>query len=199
MKALLLKDCYVIGKKLKIFLLIIPFIAISTGGNMSAFAIFLGAALPMTAIAYDEHSKWNQFAIMMPYTKFQLIFSKYLLSYISIMIAAILSIIGSKIGVILKLGDFHNGLQITSLAIAGALVFIAINTPIFFKFGSEKGRFVFLGVMAIMGAIGPLFRGVDKDIIIKILDISPLWLIVLAIICNIISIFISMNINQKNA
>ena len=62
MKSLLLKDCYVITKQLKIFLVIIPVIALTTGGSMNALAILLGAVLPMTAIAYDERSKWEQLA-----------------------------------------------------------------------------------------------------------------------------------------
>lgn len=191
MKALLLKDFYVVTKQLRIFIFIIPFIALSTGGKMSAFAIFLGASLPMTAIAYDEHSKWNELAIMMPYTKFQLIFSKYMLSYICIIGATLLSMIGQK------MVGFYNNWQIVFFAVMGALVFVAINTPIFFKFGSEKGRFMFIGVTALIGTSGSIFSNLDKNIIVKILDNSPLIFISFAILCNVISVFVALNIKQS--
>ena len=49
MKSLLIKDFYVITKQLKIFLIIIPVIALTTGEAMSTLSILLGAVLPMTA------------------------------------------------------------------------------------------------------------------------------------------------------
>ena len=48
------------------------------------------ALLPVTALAWDEQSKWDGLAKMMPYSKFELVFSKYTVGYISVAAAAAL-------------------------------------------------------------------------------------------------------------
>lgn len=199
MKSLLLKDFYVITKQLKIFLIIIPVIALTTGEAMSTFSILLGAVLPMTAIAYDERSEWNELAAMMPYSKFDLIFSKYLLGYLCMFGAALLVFIGQIIGKnngIVVIGDDINVLL---FAVMGGLIFIAINTPILFKFGSEKGRFVFIITMALVGASGPILQKVDSRIILKIFNLSPVILLAFVVILNVMSLMISMNIKKDKA
>jgi ABC-2 type transport system permease protein len=79
MRGLLLKDFLVVTKQLKLFLIIIPVMAMVGGGSMASMAILMGSVLPMTAIAYDERSKWNEIAVMMPYSKKEIVLSKYLL------------------------------------------------------------------------------------------------------------------------
>ena len=199
MKSLLLKDFYVITKQLKIFLIIIPVIALTTGEAMSTFSILLGAVLPMTAIAYDERSKWNELAAMMPYSKFDLIFSKYLLGYLCMFGAALLVFIGQIIGKNNGIVVIDDDINVLLFAVMGGLIFIAINTPILFKFGSEKGRFVFIITMALVGASGPILQKVDSRIILKIFNLSPVILLAFVVILNVISLMISMNIKKDKA
>lgn len=199
MKSLLLKDFYVITKQLKIFLVIIPVIALTAGEAMSTFSILLGAVLPMTAIAYDERSKWNELASMMPYSKFDLIFSKYLLGYLCMFGAALLVFIGQIIGKNNGLVVIDDDINVLLFAVMGGLIFIAINTPILFKFGSEKGRFVFIITMALVGASGPILQKVDSRIILKIFNLSPVILLAFVVILNVMSLMISMNIKKDKA
>ena len=166
---------------------------------MSTFSILLGAVLPMTAIAYDERSKWNELAAMMPYSKFDLIFSKYLLGYICMFGAAVLAFVGQIIGKNTGILVIDDNLNVLLFAIMGGLIFIAINTPILFKFGSEKGRFVFIITMGIVGASGPILQKVDSRIILEILNLSPVILIAFVVILNVISIMISMNVKKDKA
>lgn len=199
MKSLLLKDFYVITKQLKIFLIIIPVIALTTGEAMSTFSILLGAVLPMTAIAYDERSKWNELAAMMPYSKFDLIFSKYLLGYLCMFGAALLVFIGQIIGKNNGIVVIDDDINVLLFAVMGGLIFIAINTPILFKFGSEKGRFVFIITMALVGASGPILQKVDSRIILKLFNLSPVILLAFVVILNVMSLMISMNIKKDKA
>lgn len=199
MKSLLLKDFYVITKQLKIFLIIIPVIALTAGEAMSTFSILLGAVLPMTAIAYDERSKWNELAAMMPYSKFDLIFSKYLLGYLCMFGAALLVFIGQIIGKNNGIVVIDDDINVLLFAVMGGLIFIAINTPILFKFGSEKGRFVFIITMALVGASGPILQKVDSRIILKIFNLSPVILLAFIVILNVMSLMISMNIKKDKA
>ena len=199
MKSLLLKDFYVITKQLKIFLIIIPVIALTTGEAMSTLSILLGAVLPMTEIAYDERSEWNELAAMMPYSKFDLIFSKYLLGYLCMFGAALLVFIGQIIGKNNGIVAIDDDIKVLLFAVMGGLIFIAINTPILFKFGSEKGRFVFIITMALVGASGPILQKVDSRIILKIFNLSPVILLAFVVILNVMSLMISMNIKKDKA
>ncbi|MEG2144879.1 MAG: ABC-2 transporter permease, partial [Oscillospiraceae bacterium] len=70
--------------------------------------------------------------------------------------------------------------------------------PIMFKFGTEKGRFVFIISIALISASGALLQGADNTVILKVLSISPLLLLTVAILLNVISILISVRIKSKS-
>ena len=96
MKGLLLKDCFTLVKQMKIFLLIIIVFSLVPGYSMSAFAIVYSALLPMSALAYDERSKWDSLAAMMPYRPRDMVLSKYLLGVGAVLAAVVLSFIAQK-------------------------------------------------------------------------------------------------------
>ena len=77
MSALLLKDYYVIFRQMKIFLLLILVFSCIPGTFYSTFAVVYASMLPYTALAYDERSKWDQLAAMMPYSARDVVLSKY--------------------------------------------------------------------------------------------------------------------------
>jgi hypothetical protein len=197
MKGLLLKDFLVITKQLKIFLILIPVMALIGGTSMSVLAVLMGAVLPMTAIAYDERSKWTELAVMMPYSKKDLVINKYLLGYVCMFGSAILVILGQLLMQLFGKEYINGSSDMLLFAIFGGLIFIAINTPILFKFGSEKGRFVFIIAMALIGASGPLLKSIDNDILLNISNISPLFLLGIALVMNYISIMISVRVKSK--
>lgn len=195
MQALLLKDFYVIIKQLKLFLLFIPIMALAGGTALATISILLGAVLPMTAIAYDEHSKWNELAIMMPYSKKDLVISKYLLGYICMFSAAVLVVLSRFFLQIFQMNpESYTDILI---GICSGLTFIAINTPILLKFGSEKGRFVFILSMVLVGASSGFFNQLDKSILLSLKNISPLFILLVILFLNFISIQISLKITRK--
>ncbi len=194
MKSLLIKDYYVITKQLKIFILLIPVFAIFTQGELSFFAILLGAALPMTAIAYDERSRWNEYAKMMPFSIDELVISKYLLGYCCIIGAAILSLLGQIIGKQVGLESEQLMIILLLYALISALLYIAISMPLFFRFGSEKARFVFIAAMVLASITGSLL---NKEMLHRMINISPAILFAIVILLNGISILISIRV-EKN-
>ncbi len=200
MKALLVKDFMVITKQLRIFLFLILFLPLATGGTMLSFAILLAAALSMTAIAYDERSKWNELSAMMPYSKFELVFSKYLLSYLGVAATAGMALLGRLISRVFEIGGDYNTLQIVGFSVVGALIFVAINLPLLFKFGSEKGRFVFIATVVLVSASGPILSAANPDDISQILTnitgIPLMVLIGLVVVANIASVAIAVKIKK---
>lgn len=147
MQGLLLKDIYTLFSKTKFFLLLIGLFALLPGASISAFAIFYSVMLPMTALAYDEQTKWHQLAAMMPYSPQALVGSKYLLG----LLAAVATSALAWLGQLFTAGSFTPAELAASLfdveavfyvclLLCLALCFMMLNLPIMFYFGVEKGR-----------------------------------------------------------
>ena len=156
MKGLLLKDAYTLLKQTGIFVLMIAFFALF-GGATSTFAVVYAGMLPITALAYDERSKWDSLAAMMPYSKADIVLSKYLLGYIGILFAALLS--GAAQYVVAALhGAAPTAETLASLLMSCcvALVMLGLNLPVMFKLGVEKGRVAFFVLIALTVMAGML-------------------------------------------
>ena len=97
MKGLLLKDLYVLTAQMRFFLVLILLFAVIPSYSMSGFAIIYAAMLPYTSIAYDERSKWDQLAGMMPYSIRQVVLSKFMLGYVCVAIATAVSLLSSLV------------------------------------------------------------------------------------------------------
>ena len=151
MKGLLLKDFYVLMKQLKLYLVIIVILSAIPSVNMTSFGIIYAAMLPVTIIAFDERSKWDQLAVMMPYTRNDLVFSKFLIGYIGVAVTSLISI-GIQLVIAAVNGQALVMEQILSVVlIAFASVFLlAIYLPFLFWLGVERGRILFLVLMAIV-------------------------------------------------
>lgn len=197
MKGLLIKDSLILIKQLKILLIIIPVIAITGNASMAAIAIILGASLPMTAIAYDEQSKWEYLAQMMPYTRKELVLGKYILGYIGILGSTSLYIISKCIMNILSGTYVVNMFYPIYFAIICGLFFIAINTPILFKYGTQKGKYLFIIFIVLVSTIGSFLRRSVPDLTIYASYNAQTVLLIVAIILNIISVFISLQVKSR--
>ena len=93
MQALILKDFYVMWKQTRIFLLVILVFSAIPGSFNAVFAVIYSAMLPYTAMAYDERSKWNQLAAMMPYSDRDIVLSKYAFGWLFILAATAASLV----------------------------------------------------------------------------------------------------------
>lgn len=153
MKALLLKDFLTLSRYLRMALLFVVIFACIPGGSMAAYALVFAAMIPMTALAYDEQSKWPRLAAMMPYSSRQLVMSKYLLGYIMLGGAILLSAVSMVVTALVR-GDALDpaGLAMLLVLACAASLILAITMPLILHFGVEKGRLVMLvGVAAIVG------------------------------------------------
>lgn len=200
MKGLILKDLYTIVKQMKIFIVMIVIFQLLPGFSLSTFAIVYCAMLPITALAYDERSKWNTLAAMLPYRAKEIVISKYILGYISVVVATILGIV---IKIIINLGDFSSigGQFIEGFLVAMCIATLmqAINLPIMFKFSVEKGRIFFLFILGLTVAIGTMFDDIFPKVDFYHLDfLTLLFFVAVIIIINIISMAISIKFYKSN-
>ena len=198
MKALLLKDTYVIWKQMKIFLLIIlVFSAIPSGFN-SAFAVIYAAMMPYTAMAYDERSKWDQMAAMMPYSPRDIVLGKYVFGWLCIAAAMVLSALFQ--GLLSFLGASLSLALLAMSALSGLCV-LAITLPVMFRFGVEKGRLaMFLIIFLVCGTAGGISSitiSEGSGATFAVQNLLLLILLVAAVVLTAVSVPLSMRFYRE--
>ena len=155
MKALILKDSYVIWRQMKYFLVMILLFSVLPSGFNNAFAVVYASMLPYTALAYDERSKWDQLAAMMPYSTRDVVLGKYVFGWLCIGAAAVLSgLFQAALSLVIHRA-FLPGVM--ALSVLGGVCILAISLPVMFRFGVEKGRLaMFLIIFLVCGTAGAL-------------------------------------------
>lgn len=162
MIGLLKKDLYVADKsgRLLLILALVFSMVPSLGAFGSTYAMMMAIMMPLNSIAYDERCKWDRYAAMLPYRTGQLVWSKYLLSYLYTLVGGGVIVLGAFLrGVTTGAADWKETAE-TSLMLAVVMLFItALGLPMLYRFGSEKGRLAMIlcmgvGVGAAMGLMG---------------------------------------------
>ena len=202
MRGLLVKDFYTVFKQMKAFLLLIVVFAFIPGFSSLSFAIIFATLLPITSVAYDERSKWNRMAAMMPYSARDLVLSKYLFGYIiAFAVAAFCCFAQAVVGLFTHAaltGEFFMKLI---LFVCAGLIIDAIELPVIIKFGVEKGRIFmvfFTVILAVCGtslvsslAESQSFQRLDMTLVLLL---SPLA----AVILNVLSVLLSVKLYKSN-
>ena len=154
MRASLYKDACVLLRQAKIFLVIIVLFAVLGGTAWAAFATWYAALLPITALAYDERARWDFYAAGLPYTRRDLVLGKYVLSWLSIAAAAVLSLLGQAVvGLVRGGGDLAELVAAMPLIVVTPLLLTAVLLPVLFRYGVERGRMLFYGMIAAFAAV----------------------------------------------
>ena len=155
MKALILKDTYVIWRQMRYFLVMILLFSALPSGFNNAFAVVYAAMLPYTALAYDERSKWEQMAAVMPYSTRDIVLGKYVFGWLCIGAAAVLSLLLQAALSLVSSRVFSPAMMVMSAL--GGLCILAISLPVMFRFGVEKGRMaMFLIIFLVCGTAGAI-------------------------------------------
>ncbi len=200
MTSLLMKDVYVLMKQLRVFFVALLILMLAGEEKTMPFMAMLFAVLPMTAVAYDEQSKWNNYAIMLPYSKSSLVLSKFILGYIGIFICIfVTSSMGLLMGVV-KTGTISLNVDVSLLilVISIALILLAVNLLVSFKFGVEKGRIVFIFSMILFGASGNIVKDLGESFLIRFIFEQPVVFFVIAIVVNLVSIVLAIRSKNLN-
>ncbi|MGN1020170.1 MAG: ABC-2 transporter permease [Aristaeellaceae bacterium] len=202
MKALLLKDFLTLSRYLRMALLFVVIFACIPGGSMAAYALVFAGMIPLTALAYDEQSRWPRLAAMMPYTTRQLVAGKYVLGYIMLGGAILLSVLSMVVTTLVR-GDVLDPGELFSLVILAciAALILAVTMPLIMHFGVEKGRLVML--VATAAIVGVTFAlGEDAGLMASMDESSVTVTAVFLVVCvavNALSIPLSVRIySRKN-
>lgn len=200
MKALVWKDLCVLLKQVRIFIFVILIISVFNGAFGNVFIVVWAAMMPFTAMAYDERSKWDQLAAMMPYSIRDIVLSKYALGWLCMGAAALFSLATQLVLTILRVPTAALDPVGSLLGLCASACVLAITLPIMFRFGVERGRLVmFLMIFLVCGAAGAV-SSIAMDIGDGALHVPPLVIAVLpaaAVILTAVSVPLSMRLYQK--
>lgn len=149
MKGLVLKDINSLVTELKYIALLLVALIFLQNDFMYIFVIVYMAVLPISALGYDERAKWDKMANMLPFTTAQLVGSKYILGYLAMGSATLIVVLSRCLGSgkTVSAEDFIS----TAIVLCIALVIEAIQLPLMFWVGVEKGRILFI-LITVFGA-----------------------------------------------
>lgn len=142
MKALLIKDIITIWKQMKLMFLLILVFSVVSSTYQNIFAVVYASLIPYIAIAYDEKSKWNRMAAMMPYSVRDIVCSKYVLGLIFSAGTLILAVLIRFAICTVRAESFSAEMFV--LGFIGAMLIMDISLPLMFRFGVEKGRAIMI-------------------------------------------------------
>lgn len=195
MKGLLLKDLYMVKKYCKSYLIIAAFfIAASFVGNNDLFfvsyPILLCGMIPVNLLGYDERSRWLQYSETLPYTKAQIVTSKYLIGLFAqtamLIVIGIAQIINMTINSDVQVNNF---LVLMPMILIVSTVISSLTLPFIFKLGIEKGRiaYYFMIGIAIAGSLvasnifGAGFQAeIGRNIILALLCLAGIGIYILS-------------------
>lgn len=167
MIGLLKKDLFVADKSSRMLLVLALVFSLipSMGAFGSTYAMMLALMMPITTLAYDERSKWDRYAAMLPYTPGQIVWSKYLLAYIFTLLAGVIIVAGALLrGISTGAVDWVETAEISMMLGVAMLFVTALGLPVLYRFGAEKGRYVMLLVMGVGVGIVLGLRGIFGEV-----------------------------------
>lgn len=204
MKALLLKDWYVLRKQVWSYLLIVLVWGLIPSLTLNLLAVVYGAMIPYTAMAYDQRSRWDRFTRMLPYSDRTVVLSRYSLGWISLSIGAVAVAICQGVLTCLPLpaklsANLSPGFVFAALCV-GCLL-LDLNIPLILRYGTEKARWVSKLVIilacASTGALGALVNDA-KAATATVLSLTLAGMLVLTIIATAVSILLSLKFYREN-
>lgn len=148
MIGLIVKDLIQMKRMLKTFVAImLLYVVLGAVQGSSAIVGTLGVMIcvmaGLSSLSMDEHGKWNQYALTLPYSRTQLVVAKYMMLSLLAGIMAVFTMVADIIiGRGISSSTAENGLVV----IIGSLFTVALELPFMYKFGIERGRYIMLAV-----------------------------------------------------
>ena len=188
MKGLLLKDFYMTIKYCRMTLVVSVLFLILAFFNDSLFILFypsmICGLIPTTLLAYDERSRWLQYSMTMPYTKTQIVSSKYLIGLtgqiLMLLVIAAVQAVKMRMSGSFMLREYLITLMLIAIL---SLFSSSVSLPFIFKLGVEKGRityYVMVGVVCGLGGGASVVLGKEIPQHMALDSVLPVLLLIVA-------------------
>ena len=200
MKGLIFKDFVNIKSQLKMYIIFVAgffVLGMVSGATevLSALMPMLAVLIPITAVAYDDLSGWNGFALSMPVSRADLVTARYLFTEM-IMVAMAVITCAEYIAVSRNIGE---AVMTTVLLYAVSNLMFAVIMPIIMKFGVQKARAIFMVIAAGAAALIVWLSG-DRasaigDAVLSV-KLNDAVIFAIALAGSLLLVFISMKLSQ---
>ena len=180
-------------KQTRVLLILILLFSCLPGAFYPTFAVVYAAILPYTAMAYDERSKWDELAAMMPYTAKAIVGSKYALGLLLIGSISLLSAASQVVVSVVQHVPLNTETLISiPLVACGALLMMLIDLPLMFRLGVEKGRIIY--ILLTCGCVTYFAMNTD-DVIASLDTVSVYSALLMVLAITIVAFVISYTIS----
>ena len=200
MKALLLKDFYVLRKQMWVYAIIVLAWGVVPQAWLNLLAVVYGSIIPYSAMAYDQQSRWNTFARMLPYREKDIVLSRYVLGWLCTAVGGAAVLVFQNV---LSLFSPRFGCSPWTVLAASCvgLLLLDINVPLMLRYGTEKARWVSKLVIilacASTGALGALVNDA-KTVAAAALSLALTGMLALTVIATAVSILLSLKFYREN-
>lgn len=200
MKALLLKDFYVLRKQMWVYAIIVLAWGVVPQAWLNLLAVVYGSMIPYSAMAYDQRSRWDKFTRMLPYREKDIVLSRYVLGWLCTAVGGAAVLVFQNV---LSLFSPRFGCSPWTVLAASCvgLLLLDINVPLMLRYGTEKARWVSKLVIilacASTGALGALVNDA-KAATATVLSLTLAGMLVLTIIATAVSIPLSLKFYREH-
>lgn len=155
--------------------------------------LFLSVSITISSMNFDELDRWDRFAVTSGVPRKKIVGEKYLFSAIFV---GGLFLLGSLL--CLFSGVSRQDWLSMPVYLCVSVIIVDIILPLFFKFGVEKSRFLYIfcvlaGMLVVVGS-GFLIGGQNAKNILLVLCVIAA---AVAVLGTIVSVFVSMKIMEK--
>lgn len=146
MTGLILKDCLVMRKSLKSYLLIMALYAVLAWleilnyGFIITFIQVMLMVLPITAFSYDELAKWDRYAMSLPLGRGKVVGARYLFVLVLTLCTTAIGLATTAILTLVREVEPVEMLLTLEVSTTIGLLVPAIILPLCYKLGAERAR-----------------------------------------------------------
>ena len=161
MIGLVIKDFLILRKSLRSYLLILAvYAAIAFSGVWSAdivgvLMVVMVAILPMNVFSYDKQAKWDIYGLALPVSRTKTVAARYLCVLLLCLFSVALTVIAGA--ALYAAGRVEEPIEfMLTCAVMGlmAVLMNAVMLPLLYKFGAERARMMFYGLMGLLVLVG---------------------------------------------
>ena len=121
-----------------------------SGGGMSYFSIMalvINVMVPLSCAGYDEQCDWDSFGASLPVSKNKIVICRYIVNLMVMCFTTFVVFVANML--FAAFGGSTAGVLSYVIPVIVSVYYIAIMTPIIYKFGVQKSRFIVIAIMIV--------------------------------------------------
>lgn len=164
MTGLILKDLLILRKSLRSYLMMlliyagIAFTGVWSADIVGVLMVVMVTLLPMNVFAYDKQCRWDTYGLALPVGRTKTVAARYLCVLILCLFSvALTAAAGAGLYAVGRMEEPVEFLITCSVMGLMSVLVNAVMLPFLYKFGPERARMMFMGIMGLLALAVVLF------------------------------------------